>query len=211
MYRNPIQNLELPGLYKLSKKDLTNAGEICGRAYFPSEIFAWLMSSPEDRKKYIGKIYATRMKINLKDGAVFATSHNLECVGSIISSEAPFSLRKKYYYVKMGLQMGKEIFNKFMKFAGAISEIEESSISGDFMHLTAVATDPEFHKQGYLRKFLTPVLEYLDQQQLRCYIEVQGEPNASIYKKFGFRVISEDTIMGGQIKFWPMVRDPVSV
>ena len=204
-------DITIDGLFKLDESHAEEAGRICGRAYFDNEACVWFFPDPKQREQLLSKTYEFRIRMAMLNGAVFATSEKLEGFGSLIHSNSPPLTPEEQD--KCGVsdllqKMNQDAIHRVLQIGDESTKLEQEIINGSFIHLRAVAVIPELQGKGNLNSLMFPILHYLDQEQLRCYIEVQGEPNATIYKKYGFQVLKEHCIADGTVQFWPMVRLP---
>ena len=52
------------------------------------------------------------------------------------------------------------------------------------------------------------MLSYIDEENLPCYLETDGEKNVSMYQHFGFAVVDEFVVPGTKDKVVAMLRKP---
>ncbi|MBA7532545.1 hypothetical protein ES705_24771 [subsurface metagenome] len=52
------------------------------------------------------------------------------------------------------------------------------------------------------------MMEYLDENNLKCYLDTNKESNVLYYQNFGFNVMKEFEIENTGIMNWSMLRNP---
>jgi ribosomal protein S18 acetylase RimI-like enzyme len=65
-------------------------------------------------------------------------------------------------------------------------------------HIGPIGVDPEFQRQGVGKALLGSVLEMADKDGPPGYLETDVDRNVELYEKFGFHVIGQQDILGGQ-------------
>jgi GNAT superfamily N-acetyltransferase len=73
------------------------------------------------------------------------------------------------------------------------------------LHFGPLAVLAPYQGQGVGSALLHRFCQIADAQQLGSYLETDKEENVVLYQKFGFRVVSTDTLLG--VKNWFMWRD----
>jgi ribosomal protein S18 acetylase RimI-like enzyme len=78
-------------------------------------------------------------------------------------------------------------------------------------YLAVLAVDPAYQGKGHASKLLNEMLSNIDKDGLPCYVEAEGENNVSMYRHFGFEVVSEFVVPKTTEKLVAMVRKPKKV
>jgi GNAT superfamily N-acetyltransferase len=64
------------------------------------------------------------------------------------------------------------------------------------VHLGPIGVAPKLQNQGVGRALMHRYLEHLDQEKAAGYLETDRPGNVEFYKKFGFAVLREETLIG---------------
>lgn len=108
----------------------------------------------------------------------------------------------------LALKIGQRALRKIMFFDQYMDTKRKELAPVKHWYLNMLAVDPKYQGKGYASKLLNAMLPEIDKESLPCYLETSGEKNVSIYKHFGFKVVSEYTIPGIKDKFIAMQREP---
>jgi ribosomal protein S18 acetylase RimI-like enzyme len=74
-------------------------------------------------------------------------------------------------------------------------------------HLTVIGVLPEFQRHGVGSKMLEDLCRRADEQQKACYLETDTEGARRLYERFGFQVVQQERVKGGNFMFmWRPVR-----
>jgi ribosomal protein S18 acetylase RimI-like enzyme len=72
-------------------------------------------------------------------------------------------------------------------------------------HLGPVGIDRHFQGQRIGSSLMNVFCQRIDNQKSAAYLETDKEENVTFYKRFGFKVVDEHSVLG--IKNWFMIRD----
>jgi ribosomal protein S18 acetylase RimI-like enzyme len=71
-------------------------------------------------------------------------------------------------------------------------------------HLGPIGVDPDFQARGIGRQLMIRYCSELDRQKISGYLETDRSENVAFYQRFGFKIVSERSVLGVQNYF--MVR-----
>ncbi|MHA2393045.1 MAG: GNAT family N-acetyltransferase [Promethearchaeota archaeon] len=200
----------LKDLYHLPQIPLNTGAQIISEAFHDDPLYTYIIPDESERRKYFPYIFKAYIWYCLQFGEVYATSLNIEGIALWVPSE--FS----YITPKRSKECGDEVFfymlgKKYLERLSITSfanEIHEKLITEPHMYLMTIAVDPKLQRRGFGRKLLTPMLEYLDDNNLKCYLDTNKESNIPFYQSFGFRILKKFEIEKTGILNWSMLRDP---
>jgi ribosomal protein S18 acetylase RimI-like enzyme len=75
-------------------------------------------------------------------------------------------------------------------------------------YLETLAVQPDRQRQGVGSFLIAPTLEQADRDALPVYLETTKAANIAYYRRFGFEVLRELTVAGGELRVWTMLRPP---
>ena len=78
----------------------------------------------------------------------------------------------------------------------------------DHWYLQCLAVDPKSQGNGYGSLLLKSMFERIDQEKLPTYLETNTEGNVSFYQRHGFEVAEHKIVLGTDVPFWCMLRQP---
>ena len=86
-------------------------------------------------------------------------------------------------------------------------QMEECHPSVPHWYLPLLAVDPLHQNNGYGSMLLSHAIERFDNESITAYLESSNPQNISLYKRYGFEIITE--IPAGGTRVTPMVRKPL--
>lgn len=194
-------------LQKLEKRDLNKSAKIAARAFYDYPMFKYILGEKhsEDNIKIILKFV---IKYCILYGEAYTSSPEME--GIILFSDYNdynFSLiRSLRSGVLSLLKLGVDTGKRFSDYKQLCQEIHNSCIKEPHQYIIMLCVDPEYQGQGYGKKLLLPVLKAVEKIGKPCYLETHSPENVVIYKKYGFKVFSEDKLPGTDIVHWSMIK-----
>jgi GNAT superfamily N-acetyltransferase len=174
----------------------------CLKYLLDSEIY-----DPEKAKYF----HRYSIRIGLLYGLITTTSKNIEGISIWLPPRnvnisiwkfiraGGLSLKKTVY---PGILDKIKIYNKFS------SAIHHRHAKMPHWYLFSIAVDKQYQNQGYAKKLLIPVLQYLDEKNQTCYLETHNPQNISFYEKFNFEVVETAILPNSNITHWGMLRKP---
>ena len=201
----------LDSLEKVNSQSLTRAAGVLSRAFWKDPLTVYFFDNEERRKVCLPAYFLYRLKQGLRHGEVYATSRNLESIAiwrhsrGIESSlwndlrAGGLSLYRLY---------GSELIRRMKQVDQFTSERRRMLAPSLYMHLGPLGTDPDYQGKGYATRLVQPMLDYLDESGLPCYLEAQSESNVCLYEHYGFKVVAEGRVPIAEIPHWDMIRLP---
>jgi ribosomal protein S18 acetylase RimI-like enzyme len=200
----------LQDLYQLKYIPLNKAAEVISRAFHDDPLYSYIIPDESERRRLFPYIFKAYIWYCLQFGEVYATSPNLEGITLWLPS--------KFAYItpERSKECGDEVFfymlgKKYLERLSVTShpnEVHEQLIKEPHIYLMVIAVDPKFQRKGFGGKLLLPMLDHLDRNNLKCYLDTNKKSNVLFYQNFGFRILKEFEIEDTKIINWSMLRDP---
>jgi ribosomal protein S18 acetylase RimI-like enzyme len=200
--------MNINNLYKLERKDIDKSADVLAKSFSDYSMFRHILGEKlnEDNIKIFLKFL---IKYSVLYGKAYASSSELE--GIIL-----FTDMKDYYFSlirslrsgvlslqKLGAESGKK-FNEFDRYS---LDTHKKNITEPHQYIILLGVDPKKQGQGIGGKLLRFVLKEAKEKGQPCYLETHGEKNVAIYKKIGFKIVSEDLVPGTDIMQYSMLKD----
>ena len=198
-------------LMRLSRAQIDPASEMLVRSFFNDPKLAYILPDDEERREKGRHLFAFELRYGLRYGRVFATSPNLEGVAVWIpSAKAAITFWRAMLCGGMRLQkgLGNEAMARLEAFSGQVDAYHEQHLPGPHCYLFFIGVDPRYQGQGYGGMLMRPMLEWLDEKGMPCYLNTQNEVNIGLYEHFGFTVVEQVTLPGTTFVHTGMVREP---
>jgi len=199
-------------LIRLSKDQIEPASEMLVRSFFNDPKLTHILPDKEERREKGKHLFAFELHFGLRYGRVWATSPNLEGVAVWIPSQnAAITFWRAMLCGGMALQigLGKEAMERLMAFSDKVDIYHKKHLPSPHCYLFFIGVDPRHQGQGYGGQLIRPMIEWLDEKGMACYLNTQNEKNIGLYEHFGFRAVEQVTLSGSAIVHTGMVRDPV--
>ncbi|WAI00348.1 GNAT family N-acetyltransferase [Methanogenium organophilum] len=199
-------------LIRLPKDRIVAASEMLVRSFFDDPKLTYILPDGDSRTEKGRHLFAFELRYGLRYGQVYATSPNLEGVATWIPSEkAAITFWRAIFCGGMALQrgLGKETMDRLMTFSEKVDIYHKKHLPGPHCYLFFIGVDPRHQGQGYGGRLIRPMLEWLDNNRMACYLNTQNEENIGLYEHFGFRVVEQVTLPGSGIVHTGMIRKPV--
>ncbi len=199
-------------LIRLSKDQIEPASEMLVRSFFNDPKLTHILPEEEERREKGKHLFAFELRYGLRYGRVYATSPNLEGVATWIPSEkAAITFWRAMLCGGMALQrgLGKEAMDRLEAFSDQVDAYHKKHIPGPHCYLFFIGVDPRHQGQGYGGMLIRPMLDWLDEKGMACYLNTQNETNIGLYEHFGFTVVEQVTLPGTAFVHTGMIREPV--
>ena len=192
---------------KLDKKTIENYANTFSVGFEGYSLFEHFF------KKYNKKDVVTFFRVALKTdkNLVGLSTDNYDGVGvyskkgakdaSILSFIKAGGL---FYFIKFGFKATMKMI-RFSSYAGSVKRkyIDENDI-----YLYLIATKPQCRHQGLGKKIISPMLDFCDLNNKKCYLETLDLENTYIYQRFGFELVEASDLPKSNLKLYCMLRYP---
>lgn len=200
--------MNINDLYKLEKKDIDKSAEIMAKAFNDYPMFRHILGVKHNNEN-IKVFLKFLIKYTVLYGEAYANSSEIE--GIILFTDFKnynFNLIRSLRsgalsLIKFGQDIGKR-FNVFDEFS---LKMHKKIIKDPHQYIILIGVDPKKQEQGYGSKLMRPMLKVAEEKGQPCYLETHDPKNVVIYKKYGFKVVSEDTVPGTDIIQFSMLKD----
>ncbi len=196
-------------MLRLEKAHIKPISAMLSRAFENDQ--AEIFPNPVERRRKAPYIHELFLRCSFPHIEGFVTSSRLEGVAVWRRSDINTGISwwriitsgTSWLAVKIGLRALKKIifFDQYM------DRKRKELVPTKHWYLNMLAVDPKYQGKGYASELLNTMLLEIEKESLPCYLETGGDKNVSIYKHFGFKVISEYTIPGVKDKFIAMQRE----
>lgn len=203
-------NNEIENLVRISKSQAESAIEVLKNAFKETNSMKYYLPNDASREKAVRYFLSIGVHTGIKYGEVYATSPNYEGAAIWISSDnLPITTWKMLSSVSLRAVLGFVRYGglKMMRIGDYVEKAHKRLAPSKHWYLQTIGVDPKFQGKGYAGRLIRPMLAKIDIQHLPCYLETFEEKNASIYERFGFKVIERSSISQTPFENWAMLRD----
>jgi len=183
------------------------------RAFDDDAFFRKLVPDREKRLIKATHLFALTLKISIKYGEVYTTSPNLEGITVWMPPEsANITLWKaiRCGIIPLIFRVGPRVLKK-MNSADGYTERARKRLAPDrYWYLALLGVDPNHQGKGHASALMKPMLKRIDDDELTCYLETEGDKNVSMYQRFGFKSLEHINVTKYDINFEAMLREPAS-
>lgn len=171
-----------------------------------------LFPDAEERRKKEPVIIEFHLRLSYSYSLPVITSPLLEGIAVWVRSDR---LKKRTFWRILGsgcaplaLRIGVKTVRIMNTHDEYTLQKHKELVPGRHWYLAALAVDPAHQGKGHASRLLKDGLSRVDEENLPCYLETEGEKNAAMYRRFGFEVIDEFVAPGSNETTIAMLRKP---
>lgn len=197
-------------LFQVTKKQLKTVTQTIMNAFNGYPLYSWIIPDEEARERKLPTFFKMMVRYHLKYGKVYATSENCEGVITFLHTDSGQMTTWRMFWrggFKLILTWGKYLKRLFH--VGDIQlSTREKYAPQTHIYLTFLVVDPQYQGSGLASQLLRPLLRYMDNENLPCYLETFREINVEIYKGYGFQLLEKYPVPDTTLTMYPMLRQP---
>lgn len=191
----------------LSPDQLPEASRAVAAAFDDDPMTSFLYPGSSRRRGYVWAI-AAGLRMALPLGATYTTpAPGIEGVAAF----RPPGRHPRPWWVEawqfraapLRVPLGTTL--RLMRVSDALSRVHPKE---PHWYLETLAVRPDRQRQGVGSFLIMPTLEQADRDALPVYLETTKPANVTYYRRFGFEVLQELTVAGGELRVWTMLRPP---
>ena len=195
-------------LVKIDEKLVEPASITCARAFEGDPMTLWMIP---DARKRLNLRYAFEMIMRMAVlGGAEAYTTSPACEGIAVWMPAGMKqsmgtlIQAGYPYLP--LRCGWRYFWLDGRSLAHCEKLRKKYAPPRHCYLATLAVDPEQQGKGLASLLLKPMLKRLDQEKMPCYVETQNMKNVAMYTHFGFDLVHETHMPGGDYPIYLMLR-----
>ena len=195
-------------LYKLKKKDINKSAEILAKVFYDYPTFRHIFGEKHIHKN-LQVFLRFLTKYTFLYGETYASSSDLEGIILYIDFDNyKFNLfRSLRAGVLSMIKMGRDTGMRFNEYGEFSLKIHKKTIKAPHQYLLFLGVDPKKHGRGFGKRLMSQLVKTAEEKNQPCYLETHHTKNIAFYKKYGFEVVSEDTVPGTEITQFAMLKD----
>ena len=196
-------------LLRLTRKDRDAGAAVLGRAFTEYDLLKYYFQDEAERRAVAKTFGFIAILVCLKYGEVYASSEKLEGVAAWLPpGKAPFGGWQLIRSVPLSVlfRFGRQGASRMQAYGRYVDNLHRKLVPYPHWYLQIIGVDPVYQGQGFSSRLVRPMLERIDWEQMPCFVETNTEKNVTIYKQFGFEVISEDKMPGTDVTSFAMLR-----
>jgi ribosomal protein S18 acetylase RimI-like enzyme len=196
-------------LLRLTRKERDAGAAVVGRAFTEYELFRYYFHDETERRAAADTFALISLSLCLKYGEVYMSSGKLEGVAAWLPpGKAPFGGWQIIRSVPLSIlfRFARQGAGRMWAYGRFVDNLHRGLIPYPHWYLQIIGVDPRYQGQGFSSRLLRPVLERIDRERMPCFLETNVGKNVSIYRRFGFEVVSEDKMPGTEVTTFAMLR-----
>ena len=202
----------MPGLESLLRIDLSlveQASMTCACAFADDPMTAYLIPN-EQKRVNLHYTFEVPLRISAMGGAeAYATTSECEGIAIWMPSgmKQSISMMLQAGYPRLPLRCGWRYFIRDAAMLRQCEKLRSKYAPANHLYLGLLAVAPEHQGKGHASTLLKPMLKRLDNEKMPCYLETQNMKNVAIYRHFGFKLVHETRLLGGNNPLYLMLRE----
>lgn len=199
----------IEGLYKIKKQDIEKCAQVAAKSFLDDNSCKYILDSNLTLKS-LYEYYLVIYKAAYNKMYMFAESENIN--GIIIITpikNADLSVWDciKCGAVKLILSKGAGILFRSLAYEKICIKMRNKIVKNNSWYIFQFCVIPEKQGKKLGSKMMKHVLQWMDSNNICCYLETQKLINVDIYKHFGFSLKMIDTLPESKIKQFSMFRN----
>lgn len=187
-------------LRKATPGEVPGIANALARAFFADPVFRWIYPDAEERRGLVPGFFEVFAKAYQAHEETYVSG---EVTGAALWAPPEQS------------PVGDEENQRLGPYAGSQPErfveigklFEEHHPEGSYYYLQFMGVEPASQGRGIGSALLANMLERVDREGARAYLDATSPDNKRLYERHGFRATGEFAPKGGPT-LWPMWREP---
>ena len=196
-------------LLRLTLKERDAGTAVLGRAFTEYELLRYYFHDETERRAAADTFSFIALSIGLKYGEVYMSSDKLEGVAAWLPpGKAHFGGWQIIRSVPLSIlfRFARQGARRMWAYGRYVANLHRKLVPYPHWYLQIIGVDPAYHGQGFCSRLMRPVLERIDREGMPCFLVTNTEKNVTIYRRFGFEVVSEDKMPGTEVTSFAMLR-----
>lgn len=196
-------------LLRLTLKERDAGAAVLGRAFAEYELLRYYFHDKTQRRAVADTFGFIALSICLKYGEVYASSGKLEGVAAWLPpGKEHFGGWQIIRSVPLSIlfRFARQGANRMWAYGRYVDNLHRKLIPYPHWYLQIIGVGPAYQGQGFCSRLLRPLVERIDRERMPCFLETNTEKNVTIYRRFGFEIVSEDKIPGTEVTSFAMLR-----
>jgi ribosomal protein S18 acetylase RimI-like enzyme len=203
---------ELKGdILRLPRDRIETAAAMLTRAFFDDPKLVHFLPEVTAKKELSRFLFEFELRYGINYGEVYTTSPATEGVAVWLpsaKSEITFWRGLRSGGMQLQQRLGKTIMDRVLSFSTTVDDLHRKHAPFPHYYLFFIGVDPAYQRKRVASRLITPMLGWLDNQNLPCYLNTQNEKNIGLYEHYSFRVIEQVILPGSGIVHTAMLRKP---
>ena len=195
-------NVNLEGLYVLTKADARSYADCCAQAYRPYPLTDWMLDKYVPTSRF-ADVWRTNFLCTLSDSISVADSP--ECKAVAVWMPPGYSAFGTLKYISCGGWRFVSRLPRMFAYENHTKKLKARLVGDKCWYLNNLATRPQWQGRGYASRLMSPFLDMCDATNSQAFLETHIEKDVVMYEHFGFRIIGTGIIPGTNIKHYAML------
>jgi len=202
--------IERAGLYLVQKKDLDRLGAVAADAYRDYPLHNWLTKGTYDEKAS-HLLMQISLKTMTEDAVIYADSEEINGFAAWLpfgftgNKAMPFLLNGG---LKLFFHAGFGMVGRLMTYETYAMNLKKEYTDHYDWYLYNLSIKKDAQGKGIASQLMRPMLQFCDDERMVAYLETNKEENVSLYRHYGFDLMSEELIPTSPVMHYSMVRVP---
>ncbi|MBF4483045.1 MAG: GNAT family N-acetyltransferase [Dehalococcoides mccartyi] len=204
-----MEEIPLQYLYKLNKTDIPKAAEVCARAFQNDPVIREIAkekASPDA----LYQIFEYILKSQMENGQAYASSANLEGIALWEPNDVrkPLGQRLRHLYYLFQIRSQLPLLNEISRIDKVSQNLRVKYAPPVYFYLALLAVDPKYQGNGIAGHLIRPMLDFMNETGIPCYLETQSSQNVAMYEHMGFKLLASQGLPGTEQIIYGMLKNP---
>jgi len=197
---------------RLHYADENAAVHLLTRAFVGDAAWATILADDAVRERALPRLWRAVVGISLAYGEVWTTPDVAGIACFLSSGRASVTPRRE---MRTGFRFSRLIAGlpaadrrSFLSAALAFDRLRRRAMRDPHTYLWALGVDPDQQRRGLGSSLLASLAARADATGSPIYLETQSARTVEFYRRAGFEVLAEESVLDGRLHVWGMSRQP---
>ncbi len=199
-------------LVRLTKSDMAKCIDVLVDAFWDDPLSLYFIPEGENRRNLFSEYLQFRLRFAFKYGEVYSTSPDFEGIAAWFPPGMSDMTNLRLLRVgglKLVRRLGMDTVSRMSRFGSHTAKLRKQHLPEPHWHLFPIAVDPKHQGKGFASALMRPMLVWIQDEGLPCFLETLNEKLVPLYEHFGFEVIFNETFPEVELSNWGMVCSPI--
>ena len=202
-------DLSIFGLYRPTLSDMERCAQVAATAFVGDPSLKYQLGGREPSVRQLRHYFSVVLRTGFPYYHIYATSREID--GFIVLLKPGVQGTPSLRFLcgggwKLPFLTCPDVLIRLAKYEEHCQRIRQSMDAMDAWYILMLAVDPQQQGKGHASRLMKAVLEALDENAARCYLETHKEKNVAIYRHYGFQTVQLDTVPDGANAQFAMLR-----
>ncbi len=178
---------------EIKNKEVNAVKDFMVDSFLDTEIFSYIVKEEKRRKAFLDILMKNTLKEGIRNGKVYITD-DAKAVAIWVKSSANSDVFTLIDNAILNLYLTKEEKSRFLEYVDYKLSTREMVVDAEYWLLSLICVDKNYQQKGYGTALLKHGANITKRTRLACFLETHSKEGTNLYKKIGYKIVSETTV-----------------